>query len=381
MSQWYYTRGGERQGPVERAELDSLARGGVLSPDDLVWSEGMADWKPAREIARLFEVPPAPAAPAASGGAPAPDPANPYASPASMVGQAGPAAALPEGGLEVVDPPAMLNVGGPIQLAFEILKKDFGMIFVAGLVYYAVVMGVSFVFSMIQNVMQLAMGGTPGSGGPFGPGGPVDGMEVLMSNAPLFGFMIISNIIQQVVGVYMALGLTRVGMEVIEGKPVRIGALFGEANKLLGAFFGSILLALMVMALPLLAAIPAVFFGMEGNDALMVVFIIVAVLLLIFPGAYLAARFGFYQIVMVDQEKGMADAFRESSRLTNGNKWVIVALYVVLGLINLAGVLALCVGLLFTLPLTMLAWFVTYKWMAHGPEPLWQIHRPKLPGM
>jgi hypothetical protein len=168
---------------------------------------------------------------------------------------------------------------------------------------------------------------------------------------------------------------------VIEGKPVRIGALFGEANKLLGAFFGSILLALMVMALPLLAAIPAVYFGVEGNDPLMVVFIIVAFLLLLFPGAYLAARFGFYQIVMVDQEKGMMDAFRESSRLTNGNKWAIIALYIVLGLVNLAGVLALCVGLLFTVPLTMLAWFVTYKWMAHGPEPLWEIHRPKLPGM
>ena len=60
MSQWYYTRGGERQGPIERVELDSLVRGGGISPDDLVWCEGMADWKPAREVAELFAAPAAP---------------------------------------------------------------------------------------------------------------------------------------------------------------------------------------------------------------------------------------------------------------------------------------------------------------------------------
>ena len=371
MSQWYYTRGGERQGPVARVELDSLIRGGGLTPEDLVWCEGMADWQSAGKVDGLFG--PAAVPPALAGAASAA--ANPYASPASMIGPGNPAAVPAGGGLVIIDPPAMLTVGGPIQLAFEILKKDFGMIFVAGLVYYAVVMGVSMVFSIIQQVIQFATGAA------FEQRAPGDELEMLLAGGPLLIFLIISNLIQQVIGVYMALGLTRVGMEVVEGKPVRIGALFREGRKVLWAFLGSLLLGLMVLALPMLAAAPAIAFGMHGDNELMVVFIILAVLLLIFPGMYFAARFGFYQIVMVDQEKGMGDAFRESSRLTNGNKWAVVALYVVLGLINLAGFLCLCIGLLFTVPLTMLAWFVTYKWMAHGPEVLWAIHRPKLPGM
>ena len=370
MSQWYYVHGGDRQGPVDRESLDSLVRSGGLSPDDLVWGEGMADWKPAREVPGLFGAAPAAAQP------PAPDPANPYASPASMVGQGSVARPTPEGKLQVIDPPAQVNVGGPIQLAFEILKKDFGMIFVAGLVYYAVIMGVSFFFSIIQNVMQLSMGG-----GPFDPGSSSGQIDPMTAGVPLIAFMIISNLVQQVIGIYMALGLTRVAMEVIEGKPVRIGALFGEGRKLIGAFLGSLLVGLMVMALPMLAAIPAIFFGVQGNEEMMAVFIGLAVVLLIFPGMYFAVRFGFFQAAMVDQDMGMVDALGESSRLTRGNKWSLVALYIVLGLINLAGVLALCIGLIFTMPLTMLAWFVAYKWMAHGPEPLWEIHRPKLPGM
>jgi len=370
MSQWYYVHGGDRQGPVERESLDSLVRSGGLSPDDLVWGEGMADWKPAREVPGLFGAAPAATQP------PVADPANPYASPASMAGQSPVAQPAPEGKLQVIDPPAQVNVGGPIQLAFEILKKDFGMIFVAGLVYYAVVMGVSFFFSIIQNVMQLSMGG-----GSFDPGSSSGQIDPMTAGVPLIGFMIISNLVQQVIGVYMALGLTRVGMEVIEGKPVRIGALFGEGSKLIGAFFGSLLVALMAMALPALAVIPAIYFGIDGNVEMAWGFGILAFVLFLFPGIYIYLRFAFFQAAMVDQEMGLMDALGESSRLTHGNKWALFALGIVLFLIILAGFLALCIGSIFTVPLATLTWFVAYKWIAHGPEPLWEIHRPKLPGM
>ena len=47
---WYYARDQRRQGPVPRERLIDLFRNGWLSPDDLVWSEGMADWMPARSF-------------------------------------------------------------------------------------------------------------------------------------------------------------------------------------------------------------------------------------------------------------------------------------------------------------------------------------------
>ena len=54
---WFYARSGQEQsGPVNFAELRELARNGGLDPrHDLVWSQGMADWKPAGEVDGLFE--------------------------------------------------------------------------------------------------------------------------------------------------------------------------------------------------------------------------------------------------------------------------------------------------------------------------------------
>jgi uncharacterized membrane protein YhaH (DUF805 family) len=58
---WYFSRDGERIGPVGFADLQLKAKEGGLNPRlDVVWKEGMTDWKPAGEIDGLFERPPTP---------------------------------------------------------------------------------------------------------------------------------------------------------------------------------------------------------------------------------------------------------------------------------------------------------------------------------
>jgi len=53
---WYYSREGERLGPVPLAALQALVAAGELNPRlDLVWTQGMADWQPAGEIDVLFQ--------------------------------------------------------------------------------------------------------------------------------------------------------------------------------------------------------------------------------------------------------------------------------------------------------------------------------------
>jgi hypothetical protein len=53
---WFYTREGERIGPVTFSELRVKAAESALNPRlDMVWTQGMADWKPAGEIEGLFE--------------------------------------------------------------------------------------------------------------------------------------------------------------------------------------------------------------------------------------------------------------------------------------------------------------------------------------
>ena len=46
-AQWYIARDGKQHGPISEAELTTFIEQGHLQPNDLVWREGFADWRPA----------------------------------------------------------------------------------------------------------------------------------------------------------------------------------------------------------------------------------------------------------------------------------------------------------------------------------------------
>lgn len=56
-SQWYYTRNGDRMGPVDSRCLRRLAVAGRIGPEDLVWRDGMAGWAKANAIPGLLKDP------------------------------------------------------------------------------------------------------------------------------------------------------------------------------------------------------------------------------------------------------------------------------------------------------------------------------------
>jgi hypothetical protein len=53
-TEWHYSRGDQQHGPVSAADLKTLAKSGELLPSDMIWKEGMAEWKPAGSIKGLF---------------------------------------------------------------------------------------------------------------------------------------------------------------------------------------------------------------------------------------------------------------------------------------------------------------------------------------
>jgi GYF domain 2/WG containing repeat len=53
--EWYYTKNGERQGPLTSQQLKQLAASGELQPTALIWKAGMAEWKPAKSVKGLFQ--------------------------------------------------------------------------------------------------------------------------------------------------------------------------------------------------------------------------------------------------------------------------------------------------------------------------------------
>jgi TM2 domain-containing membrane protein YozV len=60
---WYYAKNNERRGPVTLAELRSLITKGGLQPSDLVWSEHLPGWVPAKKVGELYPQQPADSVP------------------------------------------------------------------------------------------------------------------------------------------------------------------------------------------------------------------------------------------------------------------------------------------------------------------------------
>jgi len=86
MTQWYYAdRHRQRQGPVDADALRDLFRRGALTPDTLVWREGLAQWVALASVADELQPGAPPELPAAAAPAWRDEPASPYAAPASTL--------------------------------------------------------------------------------------------------------------------------------------------------------------------------------------------------------------------------------------------------------------------------------------------------------
>ncbi len=52
-ARWYHLQGREQHGPTDLDSMRRLVLDGTVAPDTYVWSDGMPDWLPAREVPAL----------------------------------------------------------------------------------------------------------------------------------------------------------------------------------------------------------------------------------------------------------------------------------------------------------------------------------------
>ncbi len=62
MKDWYYGSEGQQHGPLEEEALKALIQSGEISPDTLIWKEGMSDWLPVAQIPEFTQTSPTMAA-------------------------------------------------------------------------------------------------------------------------------------------------------------------------------------------------------------------------------------------------------------------------------------------------------------------------------
>lgn len=89
--------------------------------------------------------------------------------------------------------------------------------------------------------------------------------------------------------------------------------------------------------------------------------VLVGLVILIVPGVLLALVFQFCGYHIVDENVGVMESFRRSADTTKGARWRLFIFFMLLLLINFAGFLCLVVGLLLTVPATLLAYAYAFR--------------------
>jgi uncharacterized membrane protein len=106
--------------------------------------------------------------------------------------------------------------------------------------------------------------------------------------------------------------------------------------------------------------------------------VLVGLIALILPGIYLAVRLQFYKFLVVEHEDmGVVDSLKQSLNMSRGHFWKLFAFVVIVIIINIAGALAFGVGLLVTVPVSVLASTLVYKKL-HGQRHPEHVH-PEAP--
>ena len=153
-------------------------------------------------------------------------------------------------------------------------------------------------------------------------GGAVNGPEQGPGMHPLLGPGV------QLLQIGVGLAFVRVALKLHDGQPVDLT----RTTELFERFFPYLLTSLLYSLI------------VAGG-----------MLLLVVPGVIWAIQFGCASFLVADGGIDPIEALRESSRLTRGAKVQLFGFGLLLGLVNLAGALALGIGLLVTVPTTFLA--------------------------
>lgn len=315
MDQWYYAKGGQQTGPIGLEALRELIGNGTIDPaTDLVWNPSMTDWVPASQIPVLVDA-------ARSGRSPTSlKPSQPFAYPLST-------GAIEEiiPGSEPIIPTAC------VKRSWDLTVKHIGPLLAVVAIYVAISVALSLVSGAIGTAMGIQQQAPVSTAPSFGQAAETTGPQLV--------YIILSNVISSLVSVFLMLGFIRIGLNIVSGKEFSVGMLFGEGGKVVRAFFAQILFGLMI--------------GL-------------GLLLLIFPGIYLALRYSQYMNAIVDKDMGIMDAFNYSASITTNNKANLFVIFLFTIGIIIAGCLAFIVGLIFAYPMIGVMWIVAYRWMQYG---------------
>lgn len=133
---------------------------------------------------------------------------------------------------------------------------------------------------------------------------------------------------------FVYIGLIKITLQFCDGRVPEFSELFSNAQYFLNYFLASLLVGLIILG---------------------------GTILFIIPGIIFSIKLQFVAYLIVDKNMAPVDAIKRSWEMTKGVKWQLFLFGLLLFLINLLGVLALCIGIFVTTPLTLVALAYVYR--------------------
>lgn len=180
-----------------------------------------------------------------------------------------------------------------------------------------------------------------------------------------------------VVAIWIGIGQSLAYLKVAQDRPATLGDLFGGGSILFKSLLAFLIVGLAFFGAMLLATIPgAIASAILGPNAVAtnVLFGLGLLAGFTFVSIYWVYISQFYYVLIANPTVGALGSLKYSMQITKGHWWTITALYFLAGLVNLAGVLLLGIGLLFSIPLSFLILAVTYTSLA--PQPVAAVVKP-----
>lgn len=140
------------------------------------------------------------------------------------------------------------------------------------------------------------------------------------------GFMVLQMI--------LIMGILRITLMYVDGEQPESGDLFA-CRHLLGKYF--------------------------VGRVIFVLIVILGFLMLIIPGVIIALKFQFYDYLIIDREMEPAEAIKLSGKMTDGIVPDLFVFALALIAINVVGALFLGIGLLFSMPVSLVAMAHVYR--------------------
>jgi hypothetical protein len=233
--------------------------------------------------------------------------------------------------------------------AWSIFQNNMGSCLWVVWAVVGVEVGIGFMLRAVLEGLQIAM-----------PGEQATVMAIYGS------LYCVSLIIQAWLGIGMNLGL----LKIARGQPVSFDVLFSGGRYLLRSILAWIIMILLFAAFVFVPVFMAgvIAAALRGQAAILFAALISGGILWIGFLIYMCTRLWQFYFLVMDQDAGVFESIQLSWEITRGRAGTIILVYLSQMVFIVAGILAVCVGLVIAIPFSNLLLVVAYLSLLGRPQ-------------